>query len=73
MRIVTINQVGTFLGMKAVAETMIGQRSGSIINISSVAGPAAVAGHDRLHREQVRGARHDEGRRASSSRRSACA
>src|SRR4029077_6033192 len=28
MRIVTINQVGTFLGMKAVAETMIGQASG---------------------------------------------
>jgi 3alpha(or 20beta)-hydroxysteroid dehydrogenase len=38
MRIVTINQVGTFLGMKAVAETMIGQGSGSIVNISSVAG-----------------------------------
>src|ERR1700710_2205843 len=34
MRIVTINQVGTFLGMKAVTETMIGQGSGSIINIS---------------------------------------
>ena len=38
MRIVTINQVGTFLGMKAVSETMIGRRSGSIVNISSVAG-----------------------------------
>ena len=38
MRIVTINQVGTFLGMKAVTETMIGQGSGSIVNISSVAG-----------------------------------
>ena len=38
MRIVNINQVGTFLGMKAVSETMIGQRSGSIVNISSVAG-----------------------------------
>ena len=38
MRIVTINQVGTFLGMKAVAETMIGQGSGSIVNISSIAG-----------------------------------
>jgi 3alpha(or 20beta)-hydroxysteroid dehydrogenase len=38
MRIVTINQVGTFLGMKAVAETMISQSSGSIVNISSVAG-----------------------------------
>jgi 3alpha(or 20beta)-hydroxysteroid dehydrogenase len=38
MRIVTINQVGTFLGMQAVAETMMEQRSGSIVNISSVAG-----------------------------------
>ena len=38
MRIVTINQVGTFLGMQAVAQTMIGQGSGSIVNISSVAG-----------------------------------
>jgi 3alpha(or 20beta)-hydroxysteroid dehydrogenase len=44
MRIVTINQVGTFLGMKAVAETMIGQHAGSIINISSVAGLGGSAG-----------------------------
>ena len=57
MRIVTINQVGTFLGMKAVAETMIGQGSGSIVNISSVAGLDGIGGNDRVHREQVRGAR----------------
>ncbi len=44
MRIVTINQVGTFLGIKAVTETMIGQRSGSIVNISSVAGLTGSAG-----------------------------
>jgi 3alpha(or 20beta)-hydroxysteroid dehydrogenase len=44
MRIVTINQVGTFLGMKAVAETMIGQGAGSIINISSIAGLTGSAG-----------------------------
>jgi 3alpha(or 20beta)-hydroxysteroid dehydrogenase len=44
MRIVSINQVGTFLGMKAVTETMIGQASGSIINISSVAGLQGSAG-----------------------------
>ena len=44
MRIVTINQVGIFLGMKAVAETMIGQGSGSIVNISSVAGLTGSAG-----------------------------
>jgi len=44
MRIVTINQVGTFLGMKAVTEPMIGQGSGSIINISSIAGLTGSAG-----------------------------
>ena len=37
-RIVDINQIGVFLGMKAVAPTMVGQASGSIVNISSVAG-----------------------------------
>jgi 3alpha(or 20beta)-hydroxysteroid dehydrogenase len=44
MRIVTINQVGTFLGMKAVATAMIGQGSGSIVNISSIAGLGGSAG-----------------------------
>jgi 3alpha(or 20beta)-hydroxysteroid dehydrogenase len=38
LRIVTVNQVGTFLGMRAVAETMVAQGAGSIVNISSVAG-----------------------------------
>ena len=46
-RIIDVNQVGVFLGMKAVAPTMIAQRSGSIVNISSVAGligsPGAIA------------------------------
>ena len=46
-RIIQVNQVGTFLGMKAVAPKMAAARSGSIINISSVAGlsgsPATVA------------------------------
>ena len=37
-RIIDVNQVGVFLGMRAVAPIMIEQRSGSIINISSVAG-----------------------------------
>lgn len=35
---IAINQTGVFLGMQAVSPTMIGQRSGSIINISSIAG-----------------------------------
>jgi 3alpha(or 20beta)-hydroxysteroid dehydrogenase len=37
-RIIAVNQTGPFLGMKAVAPTMIKQRSGSIVNISSVGG-----------------------------------
>ena len=37
-RIIDVNQVGVFLGMKAVAPAMIAQGSGSIINISSIAG-----------------------------------
>lgn len=37
-RIIDVNQLGVFLGMKAVAPTMIAQQSGSIVNISSIAG-----------------------------------
>ena len=37
-RVIEVNQVGVFLGMKAVAEAMKAQRSGSIVNISSIAG-----------------------------------
>jgi 3alpha(or 20beta)-hydroxysteroid dehydrogenase len=38
MRVVTINQVGNFLGLKAVMQTMMNQGSGSIVNISSTSG-----------------------------------
>ena len=38
MKIVNINQVSVFLGMKTVAETMKAQNAGSIINISSMNG-----------------------------------
>lgn len=37
-QIIDVNQLGVFLGMQAVAPTMVAQRSGSIVNISSVAG-----------------------------------
>jgi 3alpha(or 20beta)-hydroxysteroid dehydrogenase len=33
-----VNQTGVFLGMQAVASQMMAQRSGSIINISSIGG-----------------------------------
>jgi 3alpha(or 20beta)-hydroxysteroid dehydrogenase len=42
MRIVTINQVGTFLGMRAVAKPMMAAKRGSIVNISSVEGLAGM-------------------------------
>ncbi|MCL4138385.1 UNVERIFIED_CONTAM: hypothetical protein GTU68_049793 [Idotea baltica] len=35
---IAINQTGVFLGMQAVAPTMVANSSGSIINISSIAG-----------------------------------
>jgi 3alpha(or 20beta)-hydroxysteroid dehydrogenase len=38
MRVVTINQVGTFLGMRAVVDVMREHGGGSIVNISSAAG-----------------------------------
>jgi 3alpha(or 20beta)-hydroxysteroid dehydrogenase len=38
MQVIRVNQVGVFLGMKAVSEAMKAQRSGSIVNISSIAG-----------------------------------
>jgi len=37
-QIIDVNQVGVFLGMKTVLPHMIERRSGSVINISSVAG-----------------------------------
>jgi len=37
-RIVAVNQTGVLLGMQAVAPQMMQQRSGSIINISSIGG-----------------------------------
>jgi 3alpha(or 20beta)-hydroxysteroid dehydrogenase len=43
-RIVDINQIGVFLGMRAVASHMAARASGSIINISSVAGLQGSAG-----------------------------
>ncbi len=43
-QIIDINQVGCFLGMKAVIPTMVTAESGSIINISSVAGLTGAAG-----------------------------
>lgn len=43
-RVLDINTIGTFLGMKTAAPTMIEQKSGSIVNISSIAGMVASYG-----------------------------
>ena len=43
-RIVDINQIGVFLGMRAVASHMAARATGSIVNISSIAGLQGSAG-----------------------------
>ena len=43
-RVIDINQVGVFLGMKAVVPAMRSDGGGSIVNISSVAGMLATPG-----------------------------
>ena len=47
MKVIDVNQVGVFLGMRAVAPAMINAGKGAIVNISSVAGmqgsPGAIA------------------------------
>ena len=42
LRIVHVNQVGTFLGMKTVAKPMAATGAGSIVNVSSVEGLAGM-------------------------------
>ena len=43
-RVIEVNQIGVFLGMREVAPVMIERGGGSIVNISSVAGMRAGAG-----------------------------
>ncbi len=47
-KVYEINQLGTYLGMKAVLPSMIASGGGSIVNISSIAGMFAVYGSPNL-------------------------
>lgn len=48
-RVVAVNQTGVWLGMKAVVPSMLEHGNGSIINVSSIWGNAAVAGAHAYH------------------------
>jgi NAD(P)-dependent dehydrogenase (short-subunit alcohol dehydrogenase family) len=48
-KVVDVNQTGVFLGMREVIPPMQKQKSGSIINVSSIWGNAAVAGAHAYH------------------------
>lgn len=48
-KVVAVNQTGVFLGMREVIPYMQKQKSGSIINVSSIWGNAAVAGAHAYH------------------------
>jgi NAD(P)-dependent dehydrogenase (short-subunit alcohol dehydrogenase family) len=49
LRVVQVNQTGVFLGMRAVVPAMQKQKAGSIINVSSIWGNAAVPGAHAYH------------------------
>jgi NAD(P)-dependent dehydrogenase (short-subunit alcohol dehydrogenase family) len=48
-QVVAVNQTGVWLGMREVVPLMLGQGGGSIINVSSIWGNAAVAGAHAYH------------------------
>jgi NAD(P)-dependent dehydrogenase (short-subunit alcohol dehydrogenase family) len=48
-RVVAVNQTGVWLGMRAVVPSMLSHGNGSIINVSSIWGNAAVAGAHAYH------------------------
>jgi len=49
MRMIAVDQTGVFLGMREAVRVMRKQKSGSIVNISSIWGSAAVAGAHSYH------------------------
>ena len=49
LKVIAVNQTGVFLGMKAVIPSMQEKHAGSIINVSSIWGSAAVPGAHAYH------------------------
>lgn len=49
LRLIAVDQTGVFLGMREAVRVMRRQKSGSIVNISSIWGSAAVAGAHSYH------------------------
>ena len=49
MQLIAVDQTGVFLGMREAVRVMRRQKSGSIVNISSIWGSAAVAGAHSYH------------------------
>jgi 3alpha(or 20beta)-hydroxysteroid dehydrogenase len=49
LRMIAVDQTGVFLGMREAVRVMRRQKSGSIVNISSIWGSAAVAGAHSYH------------------------
>jgi NAD(P)-dependent dehydrogenase (short-subunit alcohol dehydrogenase family) len=49
LHMIAVDQTGVFLGMREVVRVMRPQRSGSIVNVSSIWGSAAVAGAHAYH------------------------
>ena len=49
MKMIAVDQTGVFLGMREAIRVMRRQKSGSIVNISSIWGSAAVAGAHSYH------------------------
>lgn len=49
MKMIAVDQTGVFLGMREAIRVMRTQKSGSIVNISSIWGTAAVAGAHSYH------------------------
>lgn len=49
LRMIAVDQTGVFLGMREAVRVMRAQQTGSIVNISSIWGSAAVAGAHAYH------------------------